>query len=148
MNNWPSVNKTWGIYICVYIDLQCAHTHRFNILVSVFCQILCSRHFCSHVSYCLHTYICSSFDEYVHEVTSGRLEWSPVHKSEKFWVRCTYMHTLQYIYSHACTKLYCNWMYVCYVVQTSLYDSVSCSMLYCTIWVIIFEGLNFHDFGS
>ncbi|XP_065890325.1 V-type proton ATPase subunit H-like isoform X2 [Dysidea avara] len=27
----------------------------------------------------------SSFDEYVHEVRSGRLEWSPVHKSEKFW---------------------------------------------------------------
>ena len=32
------------------------------------------------------THACSSFDEYVHEVRSGRLEWSPVHKSEKFWV--------------------------------------------------------------
>jgi V-type H+-transporting ATPase subunit H len=27
----------------------------------------------------------SSFDEYTTEVKSGRLEWSPVHKSEKFW---------------------------------------------------------------
>ncbi|EFO25176.2 vacuolar h ATPase 15 [Loa loa] len=27
----------------------------------------------------------SSFDEYVSEVRSGRLQWSPVHKSEKFW---------------------------------------------------------------
>merc|ERR1719461_1382791 len=27
----------------------------------------------------------SSFDEYVSEVRSGRLEWSPVHRSEKFW---------------------------------------------------------------
>jgi V-type H+-transporting ATPase subunit H len=28
----------------------------------------------------------SSFDEYVSEVKSGRLEWSPVHKSERFWL--------------------------------------------------------------
>jgi len=27
----------------------------------------------------------SSFDEYVTEVHSGRLEWSPVHRSERFW---------------------------------------------------------------
>jgi len=27
----------------------------------------------------------SSFDEYSTELKSGRLEWSPVHKSEKFW---------------------------------------------------------------
>lgn len=27
----------------------------------------------------------SSFEEYSSEVKSGRLEWSPVHKSEKFW---------------------------------------------------------------
>ena len=27
----------------------------------------------------------SSFDEYTTEVKSGRLEWSPVHKSERFW---------------------------------------------------------------
>ncbi|XP_069107073.1 V-type proton ATPase subunit H-like [Argopecten irradians] len=27
----------------------------------------------------------SSFDEYCSEVKSGRLEWSPVHKSERFW---------------------------------------------------------------
>lgn len=27
----------------------------------------------------------SSFDEYATEVKSGRLEWSPVHQSEKFW---------------------------------------------------------------
>ena len=29
--------------------------------------------------------ICSSFDVYASEVRSGRLEWSPVHKSAKFW---------------------------------------------------------------
>ena len=29
----------------------------------------------------------STFDEYAAEVRSGRLEWSPVHKSEKFWVK-------------------------------------------------------------
>ena len=35
----------------------------------------------------LHTYVLdlSSFDEYSNEVKSGRLEWSPVHSSEKFW---------------------------------------------------------------
>eukprot|EP00041_Stephanoeca_diplocostata_P013156 m.227507 g.227507 ORF g.227507 m.227507 type:complete len:481 (+) comp19244_c0_seq1:217-1659(+) len=27
----------------------------------------------------------STFDEYANEVTSGRLEWSPVHRSAKFW---------------------------------------------------------------
>uniref|UniRef100_S4RQJ7 ATPase H+ transporting V1 subunit H n=1 Tax=Petromyzon marinus TaxID=7757 RepID=S4RQJ7_PETMA len=27
----------------------------------------------------------SSFDEYSAELKAGRLEWSPVHKSEKFW---------------------------------------------------------------
>merc|ERR1712156_800784 len=27
----------------------------------------------------------SSYDEYVSEVHSGRLEWSPVHRSERFW---------------------------------------------------------------
>lgn len=27
----------------------------------------------------------SSFEEYCSEVRSGRMEWSPVHKSEKFW---------------------------------------------------------------
>lgn len=27
----------------------------------------------------------SSYDEYVTEIRSGRLEWSPVHRSEKFW---------------------------------------------------------------
>jgi len=27
----------------------------------------------------------SSFDEYCTELKSGRLQWSPVHKSEKFW---------------------------------------------------------------
>ena len=31
----------------------------------------------------------SSFDEYSTEVKSGRLEWSPVHTSEKFWVENT-----------------------------------------------------------
>lgn len=28
----------------------------------------------------------STWDEYAAEVKSGRLEWSPVHKQEKFWV--------------------------------------------------------------
>jgi V-type H+-transporting ATPase subunit H len=27
----------------------------------------------------------SSYDEYLTEIRSGRLEWSPVHRSEKFW---------------------------------------------------------------
>ena len=27
----------------------------------------------------------SSFDEYAAEISSGRLSWSPVHKSDKFW---------------------------------------------------------------
>lgn len=27
----------------------------------------------------------SSYDEYVTEIKSGRLEWSPVHRSERFW---------------------------------------------------------------
>ena len=41
-----------------------------------------------------HTFLClfllySSFDEYTAEVKSGRLAWSPVHKSEKFWVSGT-----------------------------------------------------------
>lgn len=35
----------------------------------------------------LHAYVLdlSSFDEYTNELRSGRLEWSPVHSSEKFW---------------------------------------------------------------
>lgn len=36
----------------------------------------------------LYIYICSifsSFDEYATEVKSGRLEWSPVHRSAQFW---------------------------------------------------------------
>lgn len=35
----------------------------------------------------LHTSVqdLSSFDEYCTELRSGRLQWSPVHKSEKFW---------------------------------------------------------------
>ena len=31
------------------------------------------------------TYIASSFDEYAAEVRSGKLDWSPVHRSESFW---------------------------------------------------------------
>jgi V-type H+-transporting ATPase subunit H len=29
--------------------------------------------------------VCSTFDMYKKEVMSGKLQWSPVHKSEKFW---------------------------------------------------------------
>ncbi|WAR18050.1 VATH-like protein [Mya arenaria] len=29
--------------------------------------------------------VATSFDEYVTEIKSGRLEWSPVHKSDRFW---------------------------------------------------------------
>lgn len=36
-----------------------------------------------HLRVCLHDV--SSFDEYAIEVQSMRLEWSPVHKSDKFW---------------------------------------------------------------
>ena len=32
-----------------------------------------------------HSLYYSSFDEYVTEVKSGRLEWSPVHKEIRFW---------------------------------------------------------------
>ena len=43
---------------------------------------------CVHVMYVpVH---CSSWDEYAAEVKSGRLEWSPVHRSDKFWVRQYY----------------------------------------------------------
>ena len=42
-------------------------------LMSVYRRLVCVR--------------CSSFDEYAAEVRSGRLEWSPVHRSDKFWVR-------------------------------------------------------------
>uniref|UniRef100_H2Y8C4 V-type proton ATPase subunit H n=1 Tax=Ciona savignyi TaxID=51511 RepID=H2Y8C4_CIOSA len=39
----------------------------------------------------------SSFDEYSSEVKSGRLEWSPVHKSEKFWrENCTRLNERNY----------------------------------------------------
>ncbi len=40
--------------------------------------------------FCCLTYwfvLLSSFDEYSAEVKSGRLEWSPCHRSDKFWVR-------------------------------------------------------------
>lgn len=32
------------------------------------------------------SYYLSSYDEYLTEVRSLRLEWSPVHSSDKFWV--------------------------------------------------------------
>jgi V-type H+-transporting ATPase subunit H len=31
-------------------------------------------------------YYFRSFDEYAIEIRSGRLSWTPVHQSEKFWV--------------------------------------------------------------
>ena len=65
----------------------------------IFCIQICASHLSLQRSSggrgCLliarHTFLClfllySSFDEYTAEVKSGRLEWSPVHKSEKFWV--------------------------------------------------------------
>ena len=41
--------------------------------------------------------VCSSFDEYSAELKSGRLEWSPVHKSNKFWVNTEYHNVLQLV---------------------------------------------------
>ena len=60
----------------------------------------------------------SSWDEYAAEVKSGRLEWSPVHRSDKFWVigitiiMCIYESVVQYS-----TKLWmlCSVMYQCVV---------------------------------
>ena len=55
-----------------------------------------SNNFVIFVCFCR----CSSFDEYAAEVRSGRLEWSPVHRSDKFWVslssdhRTVEIHTL------------------------------------------------------
>ena len=46
----------------------------------------------------LHRLPCSSFDEYATEVKSGRLEWSPVHRSDKFWVSFL---TIVHIHVHA-----------------------------------------------
>ena len=43
------------------------------------------RYFCYSITKYLSINICSSYDEYITEVRSGRLEWSPVHRSEKFW---------------------------------------------------------------
>lgn len=41
--------------------------------------------FCLHHTHFSSSFFYSSFDEYSSELKSGRLEWSPVHKSEKFW---------------------------------------------------------------
>ena len=40
---------------------------------------------CLDISHRTFAFECSSYDEYVTEIRSGRLEWSPVHRSEKFW---------------------------------------------------------------
>lgn len=51
----------------------------------------------------------STFDEYAAEVRSGRLEWSPVHKSEKFWVLTSALLSLLRIFlinSHNARKTY------------------------------------------
>ncbi|XP_072029376.1 V-type proton ATPase subunit H-like [Amphiura filiformis] len=48
----------------------------------------------------------SSFDEYSSEVKSGRLEWSPVHKSEKFWrENCMRLNEKSYELLKILTKL-------------------------------------------
>ena len=39
----------------------------------------------------------SSWDEYAAEVKSGRLEWSPVHRSDKFWVRSLFYRLYELI---------------------------------------------------
>ena len=48
-----------------------------------------------------HALPCSSFDEYATEVKSGRLEWSPVHRSDKFWV--SFLTTVQNMHVHICS---------------------------------------------
>ena len=71
---------------------------------------------------CVCVCVCSSWDEYAAEVKSGRLDWSPVHRSDKFWVRemlfsgtcaCSlYMH-IRYIH------VYYMYMYM-YIVKVPL----------------------------
>ena len=47
------------------------------------CACACA---CVRACVCVIMLFSSSFDEYATEVRSGRLEWSPVHRSDKFWV--------------------------------------------------------------
>ena len=54
----------------------------------------------------------SSFDEYATEVKSGRLEWSPVHRSDKFWVSARLL----------CSNLHC--VELCYYSTTSQRENV------------------------
>lgn len=76
---WPSTkNSSWNdaILVCVFHALLLS-LHLWNdhiISVCIVHGFLLSFH-----------YLYSSFDEYSSELKSGRLEWSPVHKSEKFW---------------------------------------------------------------
>ena len=59
---------------------------------------------CDYVMY-------SSWDEYAAEVKSGRLEWSPVHRSDKFWVRSllaicmTFISFFCYISERKCNEV-------------------------------------------
>ena len=52
-----------------------------------------------------HPLPCSSFDEYATEVKSGRLEWSSVHRSDKFWVSFTtvHIHVHVHVQCHVCS---------------------------------------------
>ena len=60
-------------------------------------------------SFIPHGLPCSSFDEYATEVKSGRLEWSPVQRSDKFWVSfLTTVHNIIYMYMYVLNFYTCN----------------------------------------
>ena len=47
----------------------------------------------------------SSFDVYKREIMSGNLEWTPVHRSEKFWYVPHTIHTHTHIHIPSALKL-------------------------------------------
>ena len=65
------------LYVCDWLNM---YILKWSLIVYKYFEIR------TYVYVLCYFNISSSFDEYVHEVSSGRLEWSPVHKSEKFWV--------------------------------------------------------------
>lgn len=81
--------KTMDMHVCVLL-ISCGVRYSDNTLLLQCCSIvyLSQQKFIAHLYkvWCCSLPLCSSFDEYAMEVKSGRLEWSPVHRSDKFWV--------------------------------------------------------------